>query len=74
MASYRAVPVAIYLGARGLRLKGIRERLEPFGKSFGARRAFQIGARGLGSWCGVGPVVDQLVGEQQTGEQKLASL
>jgi len=42
MASYRAVPVALYLGDPGLVLKGLGKRLEPFGKLFGAADQLRV--------------------------------
>lgn len=36
VATYRAVPVAPYLGVYLRLLKGIGDRFQPFGKAFGA--------------------------------------
>ena len=60
-ASYRAVPVAPYLGVDGPALKGVGNRFEPVGDLFGAFDQRRVGA-------GVDQIrspVDDLVGEQQ---------
>ena len=65
VSSYEAVPVADYLGVLVRSLKGVGDRFEPCGQSVGARDQFGIGpGRDF-----VLPAVDDLVGQQQRGEQ-----
>jgi len=62
------------LGARALALKSVRKRLEPAGKRFGA--AGELGVRfcrgGRGRRRRLGPLLDDLVSQEQRREQKLA--
>ena len=69
--SYLAVPVTINLGVRGLFLKTVGDRFEPVGKRIGAIGQRRIG-RGRGG--GLGPVVDQGIGEHQRRELDVAKL
>ena len=73
MASYRAVPVDLYLGCRGAVLKRRGERFKALGERFGAPGKLRICLGGLRRrWRNdSGLIVDELVGEQQRGEQEL---
>jgi len=67
VATYRAVPVAFYLGVYTGSLKGLGQRFEPFGQASGPFderivRPF---------WHFKLPPIDDLVGEQERGEQEL---
>ena len=67
-SSYEAVPVTPYLGVMVALLKGVGERFEAFGDALAAddqRRIERFGQFDLAP-------VDDLVGEQQGGEQQLA--
>ncbi len=75
-ASYRAVPVDPYLGVRRLILKRLGERLEAACQPLGARGKLGVWSCRLHGCWGAPTIalLDQLVGEQQPGEQQLASL
>src|SRR4029453_5354929 len=68
VATYRAVPVAPYLGVRARSLKGVGQRFEPFGQT--VRPIDQFLVRALGNLEFL--PVDDLVSEQQGGEQQLS--
>ena len=59
------------LGVRGLGLKCVGKRFEARGERFGLVGQRRVGRRRAGR-RGIGSLVDQLVGEQQRGEQELA--
>ena len=69
VATYRAVPVAAYLGVRARLLKGVGQRFEPFGET---ARPFDQFRRPGPSGISNSLPVDDLVGQQQRGEQQLA--
>src|SRR5213592_2586961 len=72
VASYRAVPVRPYLGARALILKRGCERFEALRERFGARGQYGVrsGRHGSGG-SGFGLGFDQLISKQQRCEQEL---
>src|SRR5205085_930150 len=71
VASYRAVPVEPYLSVRALALKGLGERFEASRERFGARGERWVRFRGRGGFSRFGAFFNDLVGEQQCGEQEL---
>ena len=60
VASYRAVPVELYLGAHTALLKGVGQRFEPFGEAVGPFDQPVVGSLGHFELA----AVDDLVGEQ----------
>src|SRR5688500_9349904 len=66
-ATYRAVPVSLYLGVLAFALKGVGEGFEAPSERLGALREARVENGGFG-----GALIDQLVGQQQRSEQQLA--
>src|SRR6187401_644198 len=68
VATYRAVPVALYLGAVAVLLKGVGKRFDAFGQFLGTfyQRRIEHG------WKIDFPPIDDLVSEQQRCKQQLA--
>lgn len=69
LGSYRAVPVAVYLGSLGSRLKASRNLLQPVGDPFGS-----LGNSRIRAARQTAIPFDELIGKKEAREQELPRL